>query len=480
MLRKIINNAILMSWASSLVRFGSPIFVIPLVLIVYSDVEQAFFWLTSSIIGFAMLADSGFGSITVRAVAYFKSGATSVPLNRKEYDEADEIIYGTPNFQKLKDLLTTTKRIYLILIIVVVILMLTGGVAAVWNIMKQGGHRIDLWIAYLLLIPYCTILISNIRWSSFMRGLDFVAQEARFSTLVSSMRILLFILFLSFKLKPMYLSLGFLLEGIATKAYIRYFVLKWFKENGITITNSSHFDKGIFRSLWAASWKMAGISWGNYFIDQGNSILVAQISDLKLMTNFLLTTRLLKMASGFSSSPVLAKTPVIFKLAAEKKMQELKVTVSRYMFLGLAMIIGSSLLLICFGNYGLEMINSDKRLMPLLLFAIMASSEILELHSTFHATIYTSTNHIPFLIPTLISGGAIFLGGYFFAMPLYGLAGIIVLRFLVQFSFDNFYALYLNLNFLKWPFLNYLYEMPYYGFKWVTQSVINTLTKKQD
>lgn len=350
--------------------------------------------------------------------------------------------------------------------------------------MKQGGHRTDLWLAYFLLVPYCTILIGNIRWSSFMRGLDYVALEAKYSSLVNTIRILLFILLLSFKLKPLYLSLGYLLEGLATRVYLRYFILNWFKGNNVIITNNNHFDKGIFRSLWSASWKLAGIMWGNFFIEQGNPILVAQISDLKLMNNFLLTTRLLKMALGFSRTPVLAKIPVIFKLAAEKKIKELKETASKYMFLGLAMAIGSSFILIAFGNFGLEILHSDKRLLPLFLFTIMALSEILEMHSTFHSSIYTSTNHVPFLLPTLISGGAIFFGGYYLihyyvAIPLYGLTAIILTRFIVQFCFDNFYAMYLNLNFLKWPFFSYLYEMPYYGFKWVYGIIVKTITRKQ-
>jgi O-antigen/teichoic acid export membrane protein len=472
MFKKILNNAIIMSWASNLIRFGSPVFVIPLVLVVYSDAEQAFFFITSTIIGFALLADSGFGSVTVRAVAYFRSGASYLPLNKKEYDEAEEIISAPPNFQKLKDLLTTTKRIYHILNIVLVVLMLTGGVAALWNIMKQGGHRVDLWLAYFLLVPYCTILIGNIRWSSFMRGLNFVAQEAKYSTLINSIRILLFIVLLSFKLKPVYLSIGYLAEALATRAYIRYFILNWFKTNHFEVKNSNHFDKGIFRSLWTASWRLAGIMWGNFFVEQGNSILIAQISDLRLMNSFLLTVRLLKIGLGFSRTPVLAKMPVIFKLAAEKKLQELKETSSRYMFLGLLMAVGTCLFLILFGNLGLELIHSDKRLLPFFIFTIMALSEILDMHSSFHASIYTSTNHIPFLIPSLLSGAVIFIGGYYWALPIYGLTGIIMFRFFVQLSFNNWYALYLNLNLLKWPFLNYLYEMPLFGLRWFRSSML--------
>ena len=41
----------------------------------------------------------------------------------------------------------------------------------VWNIMSLGHHRLDLWLAYAVIIPYCAVMISAVKWSSFMRGL---------------------------------------------------------------------------------------------------------------------------------------------------------------------------------------------------------------------------------------------------------------------------------------------------------------------
>ena len=475
MIKKILNNAILMSWAKGIVGIVGPMFVIPLVVVVYSDVEQSFYFITSTIIGLAFLADSGFGSTPVRAVAYFKAGADYIPRTKKEYDDAQEMNDRPPNYMKLKDLLTTTKRIYLFLNLMLLLIMLTVGVAAIWNIMEQGGHRIDLWLAYGLLIPYSIILIGNIRWSSFMRGLDFVAKEARFNTLISAIKVIIFIIVLSFKLKPVYLSIGFIFEALSSRIYLRNFILNWFNDKGVGQIKSNHFDKTIFQSLWSASWRIAGIMWGNYLTDQGNSIIVAQITDTKLMANFLLTTRLLRVTLGFSKTTLFAKSPLIFKLSAEKKKKELKETVSRYIFLGLGMALITYLMLGSLANFGLELIDSKRRLMPFYLFAIMALTEILDMHGSFHASIYTSTNHIPFLLPAIISGAVIFLTGYYVVMPVYGIAGIILLLFFVQLAFNNWYPVYLNLKFLKWPFFRYLYEMPYYGITWISGKALQLI-----
>ncbi|MGC9343765.1 MAG: hypothetical protein ACP5E3_13760, partial [Bacteroidales bacterium] len=96
MIRRIFDSATMMAWASYFVRFGSALFVLPLLLKIYSPVEQSFWFFINTIAGFAMLADSGFGATLLRAVAYFKAGADYLPRNRKEYDEIDKIEEGEP------------------------------------------------------------------------------------------------------------------------------------------------------------------------------------------------------------------------------------------------------------------------------------------------------------------------------------------------------------------------------------------------
>jgi len=147
MIKRILNNPTLMSWSAYFVQFGNLVFVLPLILNRFTEPEQNVWFFLNFIMGIAMLADSGFGPTIVRAYSYFKAGAKKIPRDKKEYEEAAGIVRTEPNYDKLKDLLTTTFRIYFIIGVVVFLFMATGGVALTLNLMEQAGNRIDLWAA---------------------------------------------------------------------------------------------------------------------------------------------------------------------------------------------------------------------------------------------------------------------------------------------------------------------------------------------
>jgi hypothetical protein len=140
------------------------------------------------------------------------------------------------------------------------------------------------------------------------------------------------------------------------------------------------------------------------------------------------------------------------------------------MFLGLSIMVIACVLMIFFGDAAFSMLNKESRLVPTGILVIMVLTQLLDSHSTFHAGIYISTNHVPFVIPSLVSG-IVILGVGFMIMPVYGLIGIILLKFLVQISFSNWYAMVLSLKLLNWPLKNYIYEFPILGSKFVYQRV---------
>ncbi len=479
MLKRIYNSPTMMSWASYFIRFGSALFVLPLILGLFTEVEQSFWFFINTIIGFAMLADSGFGATLVRAVSYFKAGAKYLPRNKKEYDEIDEIEQGEPHFPSLVNLLGTVNRIYIFLGMFTVIILLTGGIAAVWNIMTISDHQTDLWVAYLIIIPYCYTMIMGVKWSSYMRGLGYVAQEARFGAFQGILRVIAFVILLLFKLGPAYLIGIMLLESIVRYIYLRWFVLKWFREKQVEIPKKNKFDPVIFRSLWSATWRTGLLFWGAYGIQSGTSILAAQISDVALMASFLFTMRIFTFLLNIARAPFYSNVPKIYTLAAEKNMMVLRKKASEYMFLGFGVLIAGSVFLGLFGNSILGLFPSiDTRFVGLTIFAIIAITEILDLHASFHATIYTSTNHVPFVLPATISG-ALIVGIGFFTIPTYGILGIVVTKFVVQWFMNNWYAPMLSLRFLKWPFFSYLYQFPAYGFRFIVQIFEDNIVRKK-
>ena len=477
MIKKILNNAILMSWASYFVNFGSSLIVFPLLLKVYDDTEVSFWFLAATIIGFAMMADTGFGSALQRAAAYFKAGAEHLPKDRKEYDNIKEIEDSRPNEIQLVNLLATTKKIYLILTLISLAFVMIGGTAIVWNLMSNSGHRKDLWLAFLVLIPDTYVVINTIRWSSFLKGFNYIAVEARITSLIGAFKVIAFIVLLSFGAKPLYLMLFMLIFDIFRFFYIRYFIKKWYAENIQPAVNANaRYSKRIFKSLWAASWRLGGIFWGNYFVEQGDSIIIAQIPDQKLMASFLITKRVLEILRNIAQTTFYAKIPVVYELAAQKKILDLKKFSSGYMFIGLLILLAGYLLIILFGNNLLEILQIEKRLVPFSILLFICLTMILDMHSSFHAGIYTSTNHIPFLIPSLVSGLIIFLVG-FKVVGIYSIFGVVLTRFIVQFSFNNWYAMVLSLKLLKWPLYKYIYEFPLFGFQFSVKTLKRIINK---
>jgi len=456
----------MMSWASYFVRFGSALFVLPLILKLYTPVEQSFWFFINTIVGFAMLADSGFGATLIRAVSYFKAGAKYLPRNKKEYDEIDKIEEGEPHFQNLVNLLTTANRIYIYLGLFAILMLATGGVAAVWNIMKLSNHQSDLWVAYWIIIPYCFSMIMGVKWSSYMRGLGYVAQEARFGVFQGLMRVTIFIILLLFKLGPAYLIAYMFVESVIRYIYLRWFVLNWFKGEKVEIKEKNKFDSVIFKSLWSATWRTGLLFWGAYGIQSGTSILASQLSDVVMMASFLFTMRIFTFLLNIAQAPFYTNVPKIYHLAAEKNTMLLRKKSSEYMFIGFAVLVAGSLGLILFGDTLLGVLNIETLFVPFAIFVIIAITEILDLHASFHATIYTSTNHVPFVLPATISG-ALIIGIGFITLPTYGVLGIVVTKFVVQWFMNNWYAPMLSLRLLRWPFLKYVYQFPMYGVRFV-------------
>jgi O-antigen/teichoic acid export membrane protein len=477
MLKKTLNSPILMVWSAQFTRFGSMVFVTPLILANYESIEQSFWYLIGTVIGFALLADSGFGSALVRAVSYYRAGETTLPKNRIEYDNRLRIENLGPNYQKLRDLLATTRSIYYILGIMSILLLLIGTLIF-RNIFTLSGNRIDFWIAYFLLMPLCYQMILQVRWSSFMSGLNFVAQEARVSALIEVVKITIFILLLSFKLSPMYLVITMIFASTAKYIYVRSFITKWFRERNFEISRYRVFDRDIFRSLWAQTWRLAGIFWGNYMVEYGNSFLIAQLQDTRLMACYLFTTNILSWIKNFSRTPLFANIPTIYKLGAEKNFAELKLKAAQFIFLGALIMLSSCAFIGIVGNPLIgfldthKIMTTDTRFIGTLLFIIMVFTQFFDMHSDFHAGIYTSTNHIPFLLPSLISGVLIVVIGYF-VLPIYSLTGLIIVRFLIQASFNYWYATSLSLKLLKWPFKQYLVDLPLQGSKYLTNKFRN-------
>ena len=160
------KNATAMTWTNQSVAIGSSLFVLPLLLKKFDEIEISFWLMINVFLQLTMLADSGFGPTLVRAISYFKAGATELPKNRKEFENALGG-KGKPNLEKLSSLLFTTKRIYSFVSGGAVVLMCTAGVLISWNIYALSNYRVDFAITYVLIIFNSYLILQIVRWPKY-------------------------------------------------------------------------------------------------------------------------------------------------------------------------------------------------------------------------------------------------------------------------------------------------------------------------
>jgi len=462
--QKLINNATAMSWAYHVTIFAHGLLVTPLVVIMFSKDHISVWFLLQTIMGIGMLADAGFGFTLARAVSFFFSGAVSLPKDHKEYEKKLENT-GLTNFDKLNNLLATSSRIYTIVGLVYFIVFVPVGIAIIWNVMELNGHDNFLWLAYILTMINTLVALQKVKWSSFMIGLRKVQELNRLNTIVGLFRIISFTLILTVKPDIFILSAYSLIETIFNSWIIRRKVLKWFKENSIVRKGLFYFDKELFRSLWSAMWRIGITSWGTNLIQYASSIIVSQVKDTGLIANFLFTQKILGFIRKIGDAPFYANLPSIYGYMAKKDFTAAKKEISRQLFLTLNIIFSGYLLLGFFGNIMLESLGIQIRFVSGFLYTVLALSILLDTYSASNTNVYISTNHIPFMYPTLISGILIISIG-FLILPIYGLLGVITFRLIVELCYNYWYPSYLNLKLLNWQLHTHISDIWGYGFSY--------------
>jgi hypothetical protein len=108
-------------------------------------------------------------------------------------------------------------------------------------------------------------------------------------------------------------------------------------------------------------------------------------------------------------------------------------------FLGLFLFVASVLTVVCLGNTILKLWGSKTQFLETRFFLFMALIYLLECnHGGFSFFIMTA-NEVPFVIPAILSGVAIAVGGWF-CVQHFGLWGLLCVLFLVQLSWNNWWV----------------------------------------
>lgn len=436
-IKSVFKNITLITWINQLSGFIGSILVLPFLISNYSSEYIALWLFMQSVISFGMLGDSGFGSTLTRSIASLKSGALSISsenLAKGNFSSSSpEIIQ-----KRLSNIFYTSRYIYVFLALISFFLVFLYG--------YFGGSNIFSFIEDEKLIIFCLVTSSftclfqllNVRLTSFLKGIGEITTEKNIDTLVNITKntILLILLIFGF---DFYLLFTVLLLSQIIKNNLIFLKVK---SLGIINYDTPIFDKKLFDELIKPSWKLGVINIGAFLITQSSILVISQINDKLLIASYLVTYKVFFFLFSFFISPVYSHIPIFSNLYVEKKTKMLTEKISLLFISNTFLFISTSIFFIYFGDYLISLLKSDVVFLDNFFSFIILVTLTLELIHSMFATVYLSTNKVPFLIPAILSGIIILISSFYLVSD-YGLLGVLFSQFIVQLSCNNWYPIYL-------------------------------------
>jgi len=444
MIKKTINSPLIMTWLDIFVKFGMNIILLPIATIYLAPEELAYFLFIGTLLGMAYLAEGGINRVILRAISYFKEGLTVLPNNLEEIQKVKS--NGKVNYKLIGQLVQTSFIIYFILGVISLILFFTIGYFSSENLILKQPNIKEAYITFGLLSVFAFLYIIQLRWVGLIQGLGYLAEQKRVELIFSLVRITLSILAILLGYGVLGVVIAMLLSVVvAHLLYKKMFYTYLPKES---IQEYQFFSKDILQKLIPSAWKQSVLGWGSYLVYQGTVLLAAQLDNVKLVASYFLTLQIVNLLIRISNAPAYSYYPNISKAIAKKNKKAFKNLLFRSLKISLGLYISGAIVIYFLGNQILELIGAKALLIHGNLLVTILFMYMLELHHVTHATIYTATNHIPFVFPAILSGLALVIGGWL-VIDDYGLWGIVLIQFIVQLSCNNWYPVWLNYKLIR-------------------------------
>lgn len=431
-----ISSALVYSWGGIAFNFGGFIFIIPLAQIFLGAGEFNFWLFSSTVLAFGMILESSLTSPITRILS-FSAQKQEISSKGKSYN-----------------LGAKSDAFFTIFLILIPTSLISFGLVFCLGYLSTSGVYVFSTISYLVIISltcafriFLTLMIGN------LHSENKIALQAKTVFFISLAKTLLTVISLSiYKDLTTILILNLLAVIVELFIYIlfsRSLFLKSIKRK--------KFSKNVVCACYSPVINTVIIRIGGYFIAQTIPILSLRLS-LEQSTALLLSVKCVSLAYRISLIPAQIKLPKIVQLRAKHQLNEIRGEVLDFIKLCSLVYISSSLFLIGLSFLKLEIAGVKIVLIAPELLTFLIVIIFLEMHHVIHAMVYETTNDVPFVMISLISGALIYSLGIV-SVEVAGIFGLLFTQFLVQIAGNNWYSVRLCLRSLNWPLRVYSMDL---------------------
>ena len=391
------------NYAATSMRILSGIVVLPIALRTLPSEEMGIWSIFLSLITITSLLDFGFSNSFSRNITYVYSGVKE--LKTKGYAVATEntaIDYGL-----LKSLLTAMKRYYGVAALVFLIVFLAGSPFYMSSVLTQySGDKQAIWIAWYIFGALLAYELYTFYYSSILTGRGLIKKNMQIVVLSQSVRIAITIVFLLLGFGIISLVLGLFIGDIVNRTLsYRVFYDKETKAKLRDITPSQKTSK-VIKIIMPNSVKMGLAALGSFGINQAIVLVSPFYLSLPEVASYGISRQLVMLIYSFGLTwsitfiPQLSQYRVLCDYAGVKRLY----IKGRINMILIFIVFGAMLLL--FGNYALDLINSKTPLLnPVYLF-LMLLFALLDANQYIAISTLLTKNEVPYFKSILFTGFA--------------------------------------------------------------------------
>lgn len=391
------QSAVLWSWVFNFFRLASGVLLLPLLLHKLSEPDLGMYYVFLGLVTLVPMLDHAFSFNIARFAGYALGGARELQPQGMADGEAD----AKPNYLLIWELLLTTRALYFR--ISVGLMVVLAGIG--WLIVRgRVGETSDVtmtWVAGGATVLAAGAEIYSAWWNSFLRGLDQVRDAARIATVAYGAKLLM--------------SCGLLLAGLGlcsvpAAAVLAALIQRTFsRRRCLELLPAAARPEGavryseLLRKIWPNSWRVGLQLISGYLAFNGASVLCLTFIGLSASAQLGLTWQILMMAQGVAAVWTQVAWPRVAQFRVQGDSEAIKTLMRPRLIKQLLSYVVLAVPFVAIGQSAVDLLGSEKQLLPFVWLAVMSANVFLEMHFSFWTALLATENHVPSLWSTVVT-----------------------------------------------------------------------------
>lgn len=387
------RSAVVWSWAFNALRLASVVLILPLLSRLLSTEDLGFYFALVSLIAFVPLLDVGFLPAISRSISYAVGGARELKAHGMESEEHN---LGAPNFPLLWRLMFTTRSLYRRLSLGALLLIGCWGTYVVGLRINETSNPNQAWLAWGLTLAGTIFEMYSGWWNAYLRGLNQVLLATRILSATYFVRLVLACALLLAGGGLLSVPLATLVSSFLQRELSKRHSLKFLAQHPCAVPTKSE-TRALLGVLWPNSWRVGVHCLTNFLVPHLCGVFCLNTLGLAANSRFGLSVQIVNLIQSMSGVWLQVKWPAIGQHLSRRELSPIRAMMRHRLLLQTVSFAIMAGLAIPLTPWLLDVLKTDKSLLPPIWIWSLALYSFAELHTSSWATFVSLGNRLPFL-----------------------------------------------------------------------------------